>query len=263
MSYTICPLFSGSEGNCTYIEDNGFSFLVDAGRSTKQIESLLMKNHLNNKINFILVTHEHSDHTSALQVFCKRYKSKVYGSKGTIEALYQKGILVPTLNYEIIDLDGIDNDKVKIIPFDIPHDCAQGFGYSIFLKNSKIRIAICSDIGHISENIIKSILGADIVFIESNHDLDMLKNGPYPYVLKRRILSENGHLSNLECSNLIPKLVESGTSKIVLCHLSSNNNTPEIAYKCAISSLEKYKDYKNIEIHIAPKFNDNILKISC
>ena len=103
------------------------------------------------------------------------------------------------------------------------------------------------------------------MFIDSNHDLNMLKNGPYPYVLKKRILSENGHLSNLECSNLIPKLVKSGTSKIILCHLSSNNNTPEIAYKCAMSSLEKcrFKNIQNVKIYIAPKLNDNILKISC
>ena len=263
LSYTICPLFSGSEGNCTYIEDNGFSFLIDAGRSAKQIESLLMKNNLKNNINFILLTHEHSDHTSALNVFCRRYKSKVYGSRGTIECLKKKGVLTPEIEYETIDLNGIKNNKVEISPFNIPHDCSEGFGYSIFLKSSKIRVAICSDVGYISENIVKSISGSNIVFIESNHDVDMLKKGPYPYVLKQRIMSKNGHLSNAECADIIPKLVEQGTSKFILCHLSSNNNTPEIAYKSVISSLKKYnfKENKMPEIYIAPKVNDNMIKI--
>lgn len=260
---TICPLFSGSEGNSIYIEDDDLCFLVDAGRSAKQIESTLMKNDLKTSIKFILVTHEHSDHTSGLRVFAKKFGVKIYASKGTIKALEKKQVLNSKLEYKAIDLKGIENEKIKISPFEISHDCSEGYGYSIFLKKSNVKISICSDLGYVSQNVLDMILGSNVLFIESNHDLDMLKNGPYPQVLKDRIMSKQGHLSNSSCSEILPKLVESGTSKFILCHLSSTNNTPEIAYNCAISSLKNYgmKQGKNFELYISPKKNVEEFKI--
>ena len=253
----ICPLFSGSEGNSTYIEDDDLCFLVDAGRSAKQIESTLMKNDLKTSIKFILVTHEHSDHTSGLRVFAKKFGVKIYASKGTLEALKEKQVLDGKLEYEVIDLNGIEDEKIKINPFEISHDCSEGYGYSIFLKKSKLKISFCSDLGYISQNVLDMISGSDVLFIESNHDIEMLKNGPYPQVLKNRIMSNQGHLSNSSCSEILPKLVESGTSKFVLCHLSSTNNTPEIAYNCALSSLKNYgfEQGKNFDLYVSPKKN--------
>lgn len=260
---TICPLFSGSEGNSTYIEDDDLCFLVDAGRSAKQIESTLMKNNLKTNIEFILVTHEHSDHTSGLRVFAKKFGVKIYASKGTIKALEEKQVLNSQLEYRDIDLKGMENEKIKISPFAISHDCSEGYGYSILLKRSKVKISICSDLGYVSQNILDTISGSDVLFIESNHDIDMLKNGPYPQVLKNRIMSKQGHLSNIACSKILPKLAKSGTSKFVLCHLSSTNNTPEIAYNCAISSLKNYgmEKGRNFDLYISPKKNMGEFKI--
>lgn len=253
----ICPLFSGSEGNSTYIQDDDLYFLVDAGRSAKQIESTIMKNNLKTNIDFILITHEHSDHTSGLRVFAKKFGVKIYASKGTLESLKEKQFLDNKSECETIDLKGIENDKIRISPFEISHDCSEGYGYSIFLKRSKIKISICSDLGYISQDVLNMISGSDVVFIESNHDIEMLKNGPYPQVLKNRIMSKKGHLSNSSCSEVLPKLVESGTSKLVLCHLSSTNNTPEVAYNCALSSLKNYgfEQGKNFDLYISPKKN--------
>ena len=254
----VCPIFSGSAGNCIFIKSEKSCFLIDAGRSCRQIERYISDNGFNpNDVKFILVTHEHIDHVKGLNVFSRHHKTRILSSKGTINFLETKGILNDKIDYNSIDLSETKIDGIRIIPFDISHDCIQGFGYSIFLENN-IKISVCSDIGYISDSVFESLIGSNTLIIESNHDIEMLKNGPYPKFLKERILSDKGHLSNSECCKVLQDLVKTGVKKIILCHLSEINNTPEIAYNSAFSAIDKSSD---CEIYVAPKDNTSNLQI--
>lgn len=258
----ICPLFSGSEGNSTYVKTKNLSFLIDAGRSCKQIENSIKKNGFNPyDVKFIFVTHEHSDHTSGLRVFAKKFGTKIYTSKGTINELEKKNILDKQVKYEIIEKSGISIDGINIVPFETSHDCNQSYGYSFILNKNKAKISFCSDLGVVSNEVLNSILGSNLIFIESNHDIEMLKNGPYPWYLKKRILSDIGHLSNNACSEVLSKLILNGTKKFVLCHLSSTNNTPEIAYNSAFKALEN-TGIRDFDLYVAPKENIGKINIS-
>lgn len=254
----VCPLFSGSSGNCIFVRSEKSCFLIDAGRSCKQIKGYISGNGFNpNDVKFILVTHEHIDHVKGLEVFARYHRTKVLSSKGTIEFLERRGILNSKIDYCPIDLSGTKINGIKVVPFDISHDCIQGFGYSIFLENN-IKLSICSDIGYISDSVFESLKGSNVLIIESNHDIEMLKNGPYPRFLKERILSDKGHLSNFECCKVLKDLIKTGLKKIILCHLSEINNTPEIAYNSAFSAIDKSSD---CEIYVAPKDNTSNLQI--
>lgn len=254
----VCPLFSGSAGNCIFIKSEKSCFLIDAGRSCRQIERYISYNGFNsNDVKFILVTHEHIDHVKGLDVFARHHRAKVLSSKGTIDFLEAKGILNNKIDYHPIDLSGIEINGIRVVPFDISHDCVQGFGYSIFLENN-IKVSVCSDIGYISNYVFESLVGSNILIIESNHDIEMLKNGPYPKFLKKRILSDKGHLSNSECYKVLKDLITTGVKKIILCHLSEINNTPEIAYNSALSAIQKSSD---CDIYVAPKENISNLQI--
>ncbi|MDR1241107.1 MAG: MBL fold metallo-hydrolase [Oscillospiraceae bacterium] len=260
---TICPLFSGSSGNSIYIGDGQDAMLIDAGRSAKQIEAILNGNNLNpQKINSILVTHEHRDHVSGLRVFAKKYSASIYGSNGTISALIDKKIIEKNMNcYKICEKTELRGSYIET--FETSHDCIQSYGYVIKLKSNGLKIAVCTDLGFVSESVLESISGSDVVFIESNHDTDMLWNGSYPYVLKQRIFSDKGHLSNDSCAEILPKLVKKGAVKIILCHLSSENNTPKAAYFSAITNLKinNLEHRKDFKLYVAPKENLEKFKI--
>jgi phosphoribosyl 1,2-cyclic phosphodiesterase len=258
MSIEICPLFSGSDGNSIYIGDKSGAFLVDAGRNTKQLEAALYHNNLKTElICSVFVTHEHTDHISAIRVFSKKYKIKIYSSAGTIGELKSKGIL-DNVEYEAVGFDGVTVNGTFVKPFPISHDCIEGYGYTVEANGTKV--AVCSDLGVVTDEVVRALEGSDIVFIESNHDIEMLKNGSYPHYLKKRILSEKGHLSNLACGELITNLARSGTRKFVLLHLSKENNTEEIAYTSAHDALCRI-DAENFMLAVAPRVNHGEIKI--
>jgi len=129
--FIVCPLCSGSEGNSFYIQMENDALLVDIGRSCRQIENIMTENNINpHDIKSIFVTHEHSDHIKGLSVFARRYSTSVYSSEGTIRALEEKQILNSNIQHKSIDLSGVDIGDISVAPFDISHDCNQGFGYS-------------------------------------------------------------------------------------------------------------------------------------
>lgn len=261
----ICPLFSGSSGNSTYVEiDEENGILIDCGRSTKQIESSLIRNEIDvNKIKAILITHEHTDHIAGLRVFLKKHNVAVYSSEGTINFLKSKGVMGEK-NFSFILNSGkeLDLKFASVIPFETSHDCAQGMGFVVNCPDG-ISFALCTDLGYISETIKSSILGCNAIMIESNHDVMMLQNGPYPYYLKRRILSDIGHLSNESCAQMLPSLVDKGAKNIILAHLSSHNNVPELAIQTGLAGLSNYgmKEKVDFNIFAAPKSNED--KFSC
>ena len=261
----LCPLCSGSSGNSTYVGvSDACGVLVDLGKSTKQIEILLKKNNIDiNNIKSIFITHEHVDHISGIKVFTKKYGTKIYGSEGTINALKSKGIITENVNYEIIYDREIDLGFLSVKPFYTSHDCSQSMGYVLTAPNGK-KTAVCTDLGYISSKVKQSVLGCNSILIESNHDVKMLQNGPYPYHLKRRILSEIGHLSNDTCSEFLPELVEHGARDIIISHLSEKNNIPELAYQTAICNFEKHsmKEKTDFKLFVAPKLNDGKVNVT-
>lgn len=256
----FCPLFSGSSGNSIFVGDSQKGILFDIGRSAKQITQALESNEIKpEEIKGIFITHEHSDHIKGLRVFASRHGINVYSSLGTLSALDDKGLL--TDKYTAYDInDGAEIEGMYIKSFRTPHDARESVGYVVEMQDNK-KVAIVTDLGVMTDEIMDNIIGCDVVLIESNHDVGMLENGPYPYYLKRRILSRNGHLSNEACSNACVKLLNSGTTKFFLGHLSSENNSPDLAYQCVLSELQNNgavldKDFK---LKVAPRENANLV----
>ncbi|MDQ5983033.1 MAG: putative metallo-hydrolase YycJ [Eubacteriales bacterium SKADARSKE-1] len=253
----LCPLFSGSKGNSIYVESKNRGILVDAGRSAKQVEKALFENNIDIKnINGIFLTHEHSDHISGVKVLASRYGIKVFASKGTMSAIQKLGILNGKFPFEVVESCGVEVSNMFIKPFKTPHDSLESTGYIIETSDSK-RAVVATDIGYISDAVKDAITGADTVVIESNHDVKMLQNGPYPYFLKKRILSNTGHLSNESCADMLPFFIKNGTTRFILAHLSQENNMPDLAYQTAICNLAMHKMKENIDfsLDVAPVQN--------
>lgn len=241
-------LFSSSSGNCTYIGSAKGGVLIDAGVSAKQINLKLDCIGVSPAdIGAIFVTHEHSDHVRGLRVFASKNSIPVYATQGTVEALKASGVANGSFEITAIDSFGIECNDQLIVPFKTSHDSAQSCGYVITTSDDR-KIAVATDTGVITDEIKKAVTGCDLILAESNHDVGMLRNGNYPYMLKRRILSDVGHLSNIDCSKFITELVKNGTTRIVLGHLSKENNIPELAYQTSKSALDcvgavQFKDY--------------------
>lgn len=245
----IVPLFSSSKGNSYYICGNNEAILVDAGRSCKQLENALLTNEIDTKtIKAIFVTHEHIDHCKALKLFSKRYDLPVYASAGTLEALACSDKL--DIGARCIEVeDEVVVGDMKIARVDTSHDATDSCGYYITTADNRT-CSIVTDTGYLTKSAKDYLCKSMVAVIESNHDVDMLRNGPYPYVLKQRVLSLKGHLSNADCAHFLPQMVQSGVSRILLAHLSLENNTPLIALKTAIVQLSGANYRKDVDYTI-------------
>jgi len=253
----LYPLFSGSSGNSYYIGSAEAGVLIDAGRSAKQIETRLSSAGIAAQaIKAVFVTHEHSDHVSGLRVFASRYRIPVYASQGTMEALCDMEILNGKFPCDVVPGVGMECAGMHIRPFSVPHDCAEGFGYRVVTSDDRT-VVFSTDLGHIPETVKDGIYGCDTIVMESNHDVEMLRHGSYPYSLKQRILSKLGHLSNAVCAQELPLLAENGTTRFLLAHLSAENNTPEAAFQTALSALSGTGMKQNVDFQLAVAPRDN------
>ncbi|WP_461613496.1 MBL fold metallo-hydrolase [Clostridium sp. Marseille-QA1073] len=234
----FCPLFSGSSGNSIFVSSNNARILVDAGVPGKNIETQLKEIDQSPKdIDGIFVTHEHSDHIKGVGVMSRRYNIPVYANELTWEAMKDKIGKVKEENIKIIDKQYIEIKDMTVQTFSISHDAVDPSGYAFHTKEGIACIA--TDLGHFSEGVKSVIKEADILLLESNHDVEMLKFGPYPYVLKRRILSDIGHLSNEACGKAILEIMNEKHRTIYLGHLSNTNNYPQLAYETVLSLLRE------------------------
>jgi len=236
----IAALASGSSGNCFYVGNRNSSVLVDAGISCKRVvERLSLLGENPEKIKGIFVTHEHTDHTRGVDVLARKFNIPIFATKGTINNSFlcsNEELINEIKNNELIKLAGLE-----IEAFSKPHDAADPVSFAI--RNGKM-ISILTDIGHASKNVISAVSESDFLVLESNHDLQMLQEGPYPYFVKRRIDSELGHFSNLHSGLCVLEHANRRLKHVMLAHLSEINNTPLLALNTFNRFMKERLDLK-------------------
>ena len=247
-------LVSGSSGNASIIKNNNTTILLDCGLSGKKLSMTLDSIGMScDEIDAMLITHEHTDHTQGAGVVSRRFNIPIYATEKT-----HLSMNVGPLKEENIKI--IKNDEpfeigtIGITPFSISHDAKDPVCYSFWVDNKKYSIA--TDTGIMSDKIFTSIAGSDLLMLEANHDVDMLMYGEYPYELKKRIMSDLGHLSNDLAAETAIKLLEHNTHHIMLSHLSEKNNDPNVAYKTVESALLSHgaKMGKDINLSVAKRY---------
>lgn len=252
----LFSIASGSKGNCVYVGSSGANILVDAGISRKRIvEGLALIDILSEDLDAILITHEHSDHVAGLGVMSRKFNVPIYGTEETLDKIKNNktlGKINPEL-FNIINPDeGFMIADLKLTPFSTFHDASNPVAYTLETEDKKVGIA--TDLGKYNDYIIENLENCDILFIEANHDENMLMVGDYPYYLKQRILSENGHLSNESSASLICKLISHKVKHVILAHLSNDNNFDDLAYETVLSQLKIMEcDLSNLTINVAKK----------
>lgn len=244
----LISLASGSSGNCFYIENKNQAILIDAGISAKQItHKLMLKNKSPENIRGIFITHEHSDHTKGADVFARKYKIPIYATKKTISSsfLCSNSFLLNTISpKETIFCAGL-----SIEPLSKSHSAADPIFFNIYTNK---KLSIITDLGYVCKNVVSAISDSDAICLESNHDVRMLNTGPYPYYLKKWILSDLGHLSNTQAALALLQFAPSKLKTILLSHLSETNNTPNLAFNTISSILKERTDLKP-EIFVLPR----------
>ena len=245
----IVTFASGSTGNCSLITEGRTNILIDAGISMRRTLAALETLGLTPRdLCGVLITHEHSDHISGLPMLVKHYGVKVFAPKALCGVLAgMKPQITNNLNCMPED-DKAELGGIAVSCFRTPHDAAYSVGYRFEGENI---IAYATDTGSISDELVRGLEGAELALIEANHDVEMLKTGPYPYYLKQRIISPRGHLSNNDSGKLALHLAKSGTRHIILGHLSRENNTPELAYNTVNDAVST----ETAEISVAPMNN--------
>lgn len=232
----ICPLFSSSSGNSTYISTKNGNILIDAGASMKSIKTSIESIGGDfESIKAVAVTHTHSDHISGIRPVLNKTKAKLIATKETADYLIKNDKIPASTEIVIIGESKIDVFSNEISAFATSHDADGSCGYSITFADGK-KFSLCTDLGVITDSVHNAITGSDAILLESNHDIDMLKKGPYPPHLKARILSDIGHISNAICAEELKKLLKTGTTRFILGHLSQHNNTPLLALTSAESA---------------------------
>ena len=261
--FKFCNLYSGSSGNCSFVGTDNINILIDCGESQKKISDALESIGKSiNKIDAIIVTHEHSDHVKNLGAISKKYNIPVYANEKTFENMPEQTSLIDEKNKKVFNTDDhFEIGDLKIYPFHIPHDAAEPCGYNIYNDDKKISIA--TDIGHMDNNILKKLEESQFLLLESNYEPEILKYAKYPYYLKQRIAGPNGHLSNQEAGLTITKLVYSGVNNIMLGHLSKQTNFPELAYKTVMEEIIKSKINSELSLNVASRLKPSkVIEVS-
>ena len=238
----IKVLASGSKGNCSLVETASTRFLIDIGITYQRLKKELEKMNLTvDDLDALLLTHSHNDHTSGLQVLLKHSNFKIYANKDILKEL---SICINNDRLELYDkLMHLHNTELTV--FKTSHDAKGSVGFLIVESNNSL--VYITDTGYLNRKYFPLLTNKNIYYIESNHDEKMLMDGPYPYYLKQRIISDEGHLSNVKTATYLRKLVGSNTKYVILAHLSEHNNNEELAYKTTKAALED----NNIKILIA------------
>ena len=254
--FTFTTLASSSLGNTALVSCGDTHILLDAGISAKRITAGLAElGVMPHQLSAILLTHEHSDHVSGLRVLTKKARAPIYATRPTCQEWYRKNRCdqVKDLFQPIEPGDGVQLGPLWAESFPTPHDAAGSVGWSVAGEGG--RMVLCTDLGHVTDQVRRAAAGCDLLVCETNHDEDWVRTGPYPYYLKQRILGDYGHLSNEAGAELAAFAVESGTRAVILAHLSQTNNTPVRAYE-AVSLRLRAMDCdpeRDISLTVAPR----------
>lgn len=252
----VCQLFSGSSGNSILISSMGHSFLVDIGVSAKKCENALLSVGIDpDSIDGIFITHEHGDHCNGVRVFANKHKTPVFAPPLCLAQMKLTNLITDkNTSFEISgnsEISGVDIDI-----FHQSHDSVDCVGYRFNLPDGR-SVSVCTDTGYVTDDAKRVLVGTDLIFIESNHEISMVNTGPYPYQLKQRILGPQGHLSNFACGEYIKELAQSGTTRFVLSHLSEENNVSHLARQTAVAALDEigFKEERDYRLYVSPKEN--------
>lgn len=239
-------LASGSKGNSTYVQIGDTKLLVDAGISARRIKASLANIGVAiEELNGILITHEHRDHINGLPTLAKKYKLPIYTRPDTFRSMACRSEIVDECCNEIGDKLGIGG--LKIESFNISHDAADPVGFCIYGKDVKCTVA--TDLGFVTSSVQKALDNSDVLVLEANHDVDLVKNGMYPQYLKQRILGNRGHLSNADAAWALVRMQKQKHMKVFLAHLSAENNLPSIARE-TVNKIVSEQGYE-IDIRLA------------
>ena len=250
----ICTLASGSSGNALLVRSGETNVLIDAGISARRITTGLKSLGVAPEdLSGILITHAHTDHVAGIATLTKKLRVPIYASAETARQMCYRIAFLEDLIQEVEPGAGFELNEMWCQSFPTPHDCAGSMGYSITANGCKM--ALATDLGHLTPQVMEGISGADLLVAEANHDEEWVRSGPYPYYLKQRILGDFGHLSNETGALLVQRAVEDGARTVLLAHLSSENNTPARARNTVAWHLNNVgiDPERDLELTVAPR----------
>ena len=245
----IQSLASGSKGNSLLVDTEDSCFLIDQGLSAKQLTLRMEKCGRSPKeLKAICISHNHGDHVNGVRVLANKYHIAVYANKNTLDAMKVKGALKDVRSIHIFETGKVFYlNKTEIHPFSVSHDAEETVNFLI--KSQDKYVGIFTDLGHVSHLVKQKALLCHYLYLEANHDIDMLKNGPYPIAVQQRVRGKFGHLSNDQSLDLLESIVEKGQVQgVSFIHLSEKNNHPDLLKKAIQSRLEKSGKNLNFEI---------------
>lgn len=238
MGLRFTVLSSGSTGNATIVTNGETTLMVDAGFSAKRIDELLLEREVTgHELNGILVTHEHSDHVKGLGPVARKYNLPIYANEKTWRAIDNSVGNISAENRRVFGTgEAHDFGSLRVESFAISHDAAEPVGYSFY--DEKYKLSVCTDLGYASDKVKLAIADSDVLVLEANHDIEMLRMGRYPWNIKRRILGDMGHLSNEATGELMSELLNGRLKRTYLAHLSREHNIPDLAKMSVRGSME-------------------------
>lgn len=257
----FCSLYSGSSGNSLFVETANTKLLIDAGVSSKKIENALLDINVDpSSLDGILITHEHMDHVQGLGTLSKKFDLPVFVNQETLDAMPKQRDKIASNNiktFKISDKFAIGDLAIK--PFSIPHDAANPCGFNIWKDDKKISIA--TDIGHMTNGILKQLEESLFIMLEANYDPEVLRCSSYPFTLKSRIAGPTGHLSNEIAGKTISHLLQSGLKNAMLGHLSKESNFPELAYQTVVDELIANHSFEKNSLQLSVASRENHSKL--
>lgn len=254
LKYSI--LASGSTGNALFVESEETRLLIDAGLSGKQVEKLMGEVGVDpTTLDALLITHEHSDHIKGVGILARRYDLPIYANEATWEAMAPLIGNIEEDKKRVLNTgDSLDFGSLKVDSYGISHDASEPVGYCFYEGDAQL--ALTTDLGYVSDRIKEKVRTAQTIIMESNHDVEMLRMGAYPWSIKRRILSDVGHLSNEAAADALCDILGGTTEKVHLAHLSRDNNLPQLARLTVQNILEDYGIFLDQEVELADTYFD-------